>query len=96
MECLSDAALHQHPYPTGPCRPAQRAFAEVAKAIARFEPVTVCANPQQLARARALLGEGEGEGVGVVELPQNDSWFRDCGPTVREGWGLYIGGLGRD
>jgi hypothetical protein len=28
-------------------RPAQRAYADVANAISRFEPVTVCANPDQ-------------------------------------------------
>lgn len=59
-------------------RPAQQAFAEVAAAIAQFEPVTVCANQGQLAAARAALPEG----VRVVELAQNDSWFRDTGATV--------------
>src|SRR5579871_4088958 len=33
-------------------QPAQQAFAAVAAAIARFEPVTVGASPQQYARAR--------------------------------------------
>ena len=28
--------------------PAQKAFAEVASAISQFEPVTVCANPDQV------------------------------------------------
>ena len=33
--------------------PAQRAFAEVAASIARFEPVTVCANPEQVCHPNA-------------------------------------------
>ena len=34
-------------------KPAQQAFADVARAIARFEPVTVCVNPDQFQNARA-------------------------------------------
>lgn len=58
-------------------RPAQQAFAEVAKAIARFEPVVVGASPAQLSRARAMLPET----VRVVELESNDAWMRDVGPS---------------
>ena len=52
-------------------------YAEVANAIARFEPVTMIAadaNDAELARARCH------DGVDVVELPLDDSWLRDCGP----------------
>lgn len=58
-------------------KPAQRAFAEVAAAISMFEPVTVGANPTQLETARTMLPAQ----VRVVEIPNNDSWMRDCGPT---------------
>ncbi len=58
-------------------KPAQRAFAAVAAAIAQFEPVTVGANPDQYANARHLLPEA----VRVVEIANNDAWMRDCGPT---------------
>lgn len=58
-------------------RPAQQAFAEVAKAIARFEPVVVGASPAQLSRARAMLPEA----VQVVALESNDAWMRDVGPS---------------
>lgn len=51
----------------------------MAAAIAEFEPVTVCTNPGQAEAARAALPEG----VRVVEVPQDDAWFRDTGPTVR-------------
>ncbi len=57
--------------------PAQRAWVEVAKAIAEFEPVTIGANPDQLTNARAMLPAE----VRVVELGSDDAWMRDCGPT---------------
>ena len=57
--------------------PARQAFAAVAAAIAAFEPLTMGVNPGQLANARSMLPPG----VRVIELPANDSWMRDCGPT---------------
>lgn len=61
----------------GGAKPAQEAFANVAKAIAQFEPVTVCVSPAQYQNARARL-PGE---VRVVEMVSDDAWIRDCGPT---------------
>ena len=61
----------------GGAKPAQQAFADVARAIARFEPVTVCVNPDQFQNARARLPED----IRVVEMTSNDAWVRDCGPT---------------
>src|SRR5690625_3007761 len=58
-------------------KPAQQAFVEVAKAIARFEPVTMCVNAEQYENARARLPEE----VRVVEISSNDAWMRDIGPT---------------
>ncbi|WP_201776939.1 agmatine deiminase family protein [Streptacidiphilus anmyonensis] len=55
---------------------ARREYANVARAIAAFEPVTMVALPGQGGEAAALCGEG----VEVVELPIDDSWFRDSGP----------------
>ncbi|KAM7267790.1 hypothetical protein ACFE04_009956 [Oxalis oulophora] len=55
----------------------QQVFAKVATAIARFEPVTVCASPAQWKNARSQLPES----VRVIEMSMNDSWFRDSGPT---------------
>jgi agmatine deiminase len=59
-------------------RPAQAAFAAVARAIAHFEPVTVGVSCAQYARARAALPAA----VRVVELSSDDAWMRDVGPTV--------------
>jgi agmatine deiminase len=57
--------------------PAQRAFAAVAAAIARFEPVTVGASAAQFAHARAQLPQA----VRVIELSSDDAWMRDVGPS---------------
>jgi agmatine deiminase len=58
-------------------RPAQRAFAQVAAAIAQFEPVTMGVSRAQLAAARALLPDS----VRVVAMAHDDCWMRDVGPT---------------
>ncbi|MEJ0008401.1 MAG: agmatine deiminase [Steroidobacteraceae bacterium] len=58
-------------------QPAQAAFAAVATAISRFEPVTLGASAAQFDTARALLPAR----VRVVELSHDDAWMRDVGPT---------------
>jgi len=52
-------------------------YADVAHAIARFEPVMMLAPPHLAAAARALLGTD----VSVIEIPIDDSWARDSGPN---------------
>jgi agmatine deiminase len=56
---------------------AEEVYAEVASAIAGFEPVMMVARPEQAERAALRCGEG----VEVVALPLDDSWARDVGPT---------------
>jgi len=58
-------------------KPAQRAFVEVARQIARFEKVTMGVKGDQYENARAMLPPS----VRVVELSSNDVWMRDCGAT---------------
>ena len=58
-------------------KPAQRAYAEVAKASAKHTPVTVLVNNSQYANCRARLPEH----IRVVEMSSDDAWCRDCGPT---------------
>ena len=66
---------------------ARRAHAEVARTIARFEPVTMIAPPGQGEAAHS----GCGPSVDVVELATDDSWFRDTGPIyVVDGAGRRI------
>ena len=61
---------------------AEAAHALVASTIARFEPVTVIANPGSGERAAQVCtpASADGFGVDIVELPIDDSWFRDSGP----------------
>lgn len=58
-------------------KPAQFAFAAIATAISRSEPVTVGVSAAQWVNARALLPPA----VRVVELSANDAWMRDVGPS---------------
>lgn len=83
--------------------PAQRAFVEVARAIARFEPVTIGVSAAFYESARTMLPEH----IRLVEMAHDDCWMRDVGPTfvVNEtgelrgvdwhfnAWGGYRGGL---
>jgi len=54
-----------------------RAYAEVARTIAEFEPVTMVANPADTADVSLACGGG----VDVLSMPIDDSWLRDYGPT---------------
>lgn len=56
---------------------ARRAWAVVARAVRRFEPVTMVVGPGQEEGAAALLGPG----VELVVRPLDDAWMRDIGPT---------------
>ncbi len=83
--------------------PAQRAFVEVARAISRFEPVTIGASRAFFESARSLLPEH----IRVIEMSHDDCWARDVAPTfvvngtgdVRgihwrfNAWGGHRGGL---
>jgi agmatine deiminase len=69
-------------------KPAQAAFAEVAEAISRFEPVTMGVSKAQCLNARQRLSPE----IRVVEVPYDDSWIRDTGPTFMvNGEGLVRG-----
>lgn len=57
--------------------PAQRAFTQVATAIAQFEPVTVGVSTSHFTAARQQLPPQ----VRVVEMSHDDCWMRDVGPT---------------
>lgn len=58
-------------------RDARRAWSAVANATAGFVPVTMLADPADLALARRLVS-GE---VALVGCPLDDAWMRDIGPT---------------
>lgn len=64
------------------------AYSNVARAIARFEPVVMLANEADLNIARALCGPA----VEVRPVPIDDGWFRDNGPTfLIDGRGALLG-----
>lgn len=85
-------------------KPAQHAFAAVARAIAEFEPVTVCVSAAQYENACAHL---QHERIRLVEMTTDDAWVRDTGPTFVtsasgtlrgvdwgfNAWGGFEGGL---
>ncbi|CAM5458182.1 Agmatine deiminase [Streptomyces tanashiensis] len=63
---------------------ARAAWAAVARAVRRFEPVTMVHGPGQGDSARELLGPD----VDLVERELDDAWMRDIGPTfVTDGRG---------
>ena len=93
-----ETAPHERTLISWPCRrelwgssldDAKREYAGVADAVASFEPVTVVASTAaDAAEARAATGDG----VEVIEIPLDDSWVRDNGPTfVTDGSGGRIG-----
>ena len=55
---------------------AEASHAEVANAIAAFEPVLMAVRPADAERARSLCSEA----VELFEVPLDDSWARDSGP----------------
>ena len=64
------------------------AYSNVARAIARFEPVVMLANEADLSSARTLCGPA----IEVRPVPIDDGWFRDNGPTfVIDGRGGLLG-----
>ena len=80
-----DWVRHARCWMAWPCREApwgggldeaRRAYAEVAQAIARFEPVTMVARPELVAMASLYCGPG----ITILPLPHDDGWMRDVGP----------------
>src|SRR5688572_14167582 len=67
---------------------AKQAYARVARAISSFEPVIVAARPEETAEAK-LATSGK---VEIIELPIDDGWARDFGPTfLKDGEGRLAG-----
>ena len=63
-------------YPGALMDEARDAHAQLAQAIAEYEPVFMIANPGDADDAQARCGSG----VEVIELAIDDSWIRDSGP----------------
>jgi agmatine deiminase len=83
---------HARTWMCWPCRPeafggvdgllrAKQAYARVARAISTFEPVTMAVRPNTAAEVElACAGKTE-----IFEVPLDDSWMRDTGPTFLAG-----------
>lgn len=92
-----EGAPHERTLVAWPCRPelwgrhlarGRAAVAELIAAIARFEPVTLLARPEDAdGAAAALTGVA---GVEVVPMPLDDSWLRDTGPIWAVGDGTRV------
>ncbi len=54
-----------------------KGYAEVANAIAAFEPVTMIVTEDTISEASTLCGDN----VDMITIPHNDAWCRDNGPT---------------
>src|SRR3954452_11518570 len=64
-------------------------YAEIARAIAAFEPVLMIAPPGAGSEVRDMCGSA----VEVLELPIDDSWIRDSGPIFVTGSGGRRAGI---
>ncbi len=62
-------------------RQAQLDYAEIARAIAGFEPVTLVCRAEHAELAADLCGTGTTFDISIVEIPIDDSWARDTGPV---------------
>jgi agmatine deiminase len=69
--------------------PAQRAFAAVAHAIARFEPLTVGVGAAHFTAARRALEPR----IRLLRLDSDDAWMRDVGPTCVVDWQGEVRGV---
>jgi agmatine deiminase len=89
---------HERCWMAWPCRrelwdegldAARTAYADVARAIARFEPVTMIAREADTADAAARCGGT----VDILAMPLDDSWMRDVGPTFLRNDGGAVAGV---
>lgn len=77
-------------------------FAQFVRLIAEYEPVNIMAGGKEvMAQARALVGELKN--VTLHDIPTNDAWCRDHGPTFLqasrasgEGSGFSVQGSGEE
>ncbi|MDI3417061.1 agmatine deiminase family protein [Streptomyces luteolus] len=58
----------------------QADIALIARTVAAYEPVVLCANPESARKARSMCGSS----VTVIDsVPVDDCWARDTGPVFR-------------
>jgi agmatine deiminase len=70
----------------GKFEPIPHLWATLVRTLAEFEPVHVLAGGGEvMAEARAMVGQVPN--VTLHDIPTNDAWLRDCGPTFLVGAG---------
>ena len=74
-------------------KPAQKQYAAIARAIAEFTPVTMCANQVDYANCKAVFEEDEN--VTVIEMTTDDAWFRDTAATSTLTVALWMASISR-
>lgn len=67
----------------------QLAYAEVARAVLKFEPVVMVVHPSHASGARKMLDRQ----VEIVTMPIDDAWIRDSGPTFLVNDDGRVGGV---
>lgn len=60
-------------------KPAQKQYADIARAISKFTPVVIGVNEPDYKNAHAVFEEDDN--IKVVELSSDDAWIRDTGAT---------------
>ena len=60
---------------------ARSTWAAVARAVARFEPVTMVVAPSDIHRCREYLRNDTAHPIDIVIADLDDAWMRDIGPT---------------
>ncbi|WP_329612359.1 agmatine deiminase family protein [Streptomyces sp. NBC_01383] len=58
----------------------QADIALIARTVARYEPVVMCANSASAAKARSMCGTSV---TVITSIPVDDCWMRDTGPVFR-------------
>jgi agmatine deiminase len=71
--------------------PVCRGYAQVVKAIAEFEPVTLLVNPGDRDLVRGYFHDELN--IEFAEIPHNDAWLRDNGPTFIVGENGELAGV---
>ena len=57
--------------------PAQKAFADIARAVLEFEPLNICVSKEQFELAKDKLPKQ----ANLIEMESDDAWVRDTGPS---------------
>jgi agmatine deiminase len=81
---VQDSMVYPEDYET-----VSEGYAQIIKAIAEFEPVTVVVNAAVLARVKLYFTENN---IEFLPIEHNDAWLRDNGPTfIVDGQGGVAG-----